>query len=95
MEFVWDQHKAKENWSKHGVTFVEASTVFGDLLCVTVADPDHSSEEWRLITVGCSNQQRLLIVSHTDRNDKIRLISARQLTRKERKAYEITQQKHN
>lgn len=77
MEFVWDPRKATENMRKHGVTFAEASTVLGDLLGATVPDPDHSAEECRSITVGLSNQQRLLIVAHTECDGKIRLISAR------------------
>ena len=95
MDFVWDPHKATENVRKHGVAFAEASTVFGDLLGVTVSDPDHSGRESRLLTVGLSNERRLLIVSHTDRSDNVRLISARPLSRKERRAYEATRQKHN
>ena len=88
MEFEWDPRKAEINLRKHGVSFTEAGTVFGDELAVTVPDPDHSEDEERLITVGWSNRRKLLIVSHTDRNDRIRIISARELTRNERKAYE-------
>ena len=88
MEFEWDEEKASENLRKHNVSFAEAATVFADPLGATVSDPDHSAEEDRLITIGLSIQSRLLIVSHRDFDDRIRIISARQLTRSERKAYE-------
>ncbi|MEW5829255.1 MAG: BrnT family toxin [Chloroflexota bacterium] len=88
MEFEWDPAKAEINLRKHGVSFAEAGTVFGDDLAVTAADPDHSNDESRYITVGWSYRRRLLMVSHTDRGDKIRIISARELTPRERKAYE-------
>lgn len=79
--------------SKHGVSFREAATVLGDPLGATVSDPDHSSAEDRYITVGSSNRGRLLLVAHTERGDRIRIISARELTRAERKAYEEETQK--
>lgn len=88
MDFEWDPRKAEINLRKHGVSFTEAGTVFGDELAVTIPDPDHSEDEERFITIGWSNHRKLLIVSHTDRNDRIRIISARELTRNERKAYE-------
>ncbi|MGZ9222181.1 MAG: BrnT family toxin [Anaerolineales bacterium] len=88
MDFEWDPRKAEINLRKHGVSFPEAGTVFGDDLAITVPDPDHSDDEERFITIGWSNRRRLLIVSHTDRDDKIRILSARELTRAERKAYE-------
>lgn len=88
MIFEWDPRKAERNQRKHNVTFTEAGTVFGDELAITVSDPDHSEDEDRYITVGLSNRGRLLIVSHTDRNDRIRIISARQLTPNELKDYE-------
>lgn len=88
MDFEWDPRKAATNLRKHGVSFTEAGTVFGDELAITVPDPDHSDEEDRFITIGWSNRHRLLMVSHTDRSDRIRIISARELTRNERKAYE-------
>ena len=88
MNFEWNPRKAQVNLQKHGVSFSEAGTVFGDDLAVTVPDPDHSDEEDRYITVGWSNRGRLLMVSHTDRGDKIRIISARELTPRERKVYE-------
>ncbi|MCP4347842.1 MAG: BrnT family toxin [Desulfobacterales bacterium] len=88
LEFEWDSEKYKKNMSRHGVSFNEAATVFSDSLSVTYSDPDHSCGENRFITIGMSSSGRLLMVSHTDRNDRIRIISARELTRKERKQYE-------
>jgi uncharacterized DUF497 family protein len=88
MEFEWDPDKAIRNLAKHGVSFQEAATVFGDPLAMTYLDPDHSEEEDRFLTFGHSSNGRLLVVSHTDREDRTRIISARRMTRKERKAYE-------
>jgi len=88
MNFEWDPRKAEANLRKHGVSFTEAGTVLGDDLAITVPDPDHSDEEDRYITIGWSNRGRLLMVSHTDRGNKIRIISARELTPREQKAYE-------
>ena len=90
MEFVWNPDKAAHNLRKHGVSFLEAGTVFGDPLAVTYEDPDHSEQEERFVTYGVSSQNRLLIVSHTPRGGKTRLISARQVTRQERNLYENT-----
>ena len=92
MEFEWDLAKATQNLRKHKVTFNEATTVFGDFLSITVADPDHSISERRFITVGNSGRGRLLLVAHAQRDEIIRLISARTLTRRERKNYESTQE---
>jgi len=88
IEFEWDPQKAAANVRKHGVSFQEAATVFADLLSITAPDPDHSSAENRSIIVGMSNRGRLLIVAHMERGDRVRIISARELTRAERKAYE-------
>ncbi|MCA9974501.1 MAG: BrnT family toxin [Anaerolineales bacterium] len=88
MEFEWDPIKAELNLQKHGVSFSEAASVLGDTLSVTVSDPDHSLDEERYITVGLSHLSRLLIVAHTDRGDNIRIISARELTRQERRVFE-------
>jgi len=88
MNFEWDPRKAETNLRKHGISFTEAGTVFGDDLAITVPDPDHSANEERYITIGWSNRGRLLMVSHTERNDKTRIISARELTPRERKTYE-------
>ena len=88
MLFEWDERKAAENEKKHGVTFHEASTVFGDPLAVTFTDPDHSVNENRFITFGLSRFNRLLVIAHTDRRRKVRIISARLMTKHERKIYE-------
>ena len=88
LKFEWHPNKANWNKRKHNVSFAEASTVFADPLSATVHDPDHSVEEDRYITVGFSERNRLLIVSHTERGDRIRIISARELTTSERKDYE-------
>jgi len=88
MEFEWDAGKAESNLAKHGVSFQEAATVFGDPLAVTYFDPDHSDDEDRFITFGVSREGNVLVVSHTDREDKTRIISARRATRKEKKSYE-------
>ena len=88
MEFEWDPKKATTNVQKHDVTFQEAATVFGDPLAITFEDPDHSTDENRYITFGLSLQKRLIIVSHTERGDRTKIISARLMDRKERKIYE-------
>ncbi len=88
MSFQWDPIKAASNVEKHGISFEEAVTVFGDSLAVTILDPDHSVGEFRLLTTGVSRSQRLLVISHTERANEIRLISARLATRQERKSYE-------
>ncbi|NJK65540.1 MAG: BrnT family toxin [Microcoleus sp. CSU_2_2] len=88
MKFQWDSNKASSNAKKHGVSFEEAVTVFGDPLAITISDPDHSVGEIRLLTIGQSNLQRLLVVSHTEREGEVRLISAREATRQERRNYE-------
>ncbi len=88
MRYEWDEQKEAANITKHGIFFAEAATVFDDALSVTFADPDHSEDEERLIVLGHSHQQRLLFVSHTDREDATRIISAREATRRERKTYE-------
>jgi uncharacterized DUF497 family protein len=90
VEFEWDTRKAAENIRKHNVSFNEATTVFGDFFGTTASDPDHSVEENRYITVGLSNRGRLLMVAHTERRERIRIISARILTRTEKRAYEET-----
>jgi uncharacterized DUF497 family protein len=88
MEFEWDPKKAIANIQKHNVTFQEAASVFGDPLAITFGDPDHSANENRYITFGLSRRKRLLIVSHTERRGRTRIISARLMDRKERKIYE-------
>src|SRR5439155_8221889 len=91
MEFEWDVVKAESNFEKHGVSFVEAVTVFGDPLEVTISDPDHSEGEFRFLSMGYSGQGRLLVVAYTDREGRFRLISAREATPKERREYESGQ----
>lgn len=88
MEFDWDDNKAEINIVRHSVSFLEAASVFDDDLSITFPDPDHSVNEECLIIIGHSNQGRLLFVSHTDRNNLSRIISAREVTRHERKVYE-------
>ena len=88
MEFEWDPNKAALNLERHGVSFPEAATVFDDPLSVAVPDPDHSVEEQRYIIVGSSHRGRLLIVAYTERGERLRIITARELTRQEREAYE-------
>ena len=88
MRFEWDENKAAANLAKHGVSFEEAATVFGDLLSDTFDDPDHSAEERRFVIIGTSEWGRMLIVAHTDDGDIVRLISAREPTRGEREFYE-------
>lgn len=88
MEFEWDPGKAASNLRKHGVSFQEAASVFADPLSVTIPDPDHSIREDRFIVVGNSRRLRLLLVSFAERGERIRIISARRLTRSERKSYE-------
>jgi uncharacterized DUF497 family protein len=88
MEFEWDQKKAEENKRKHDISFHEAATVFGDPLAITFTDPDHSIDEERYFTFGLSRFDRLMVVSHVDRGDRVRIISARLMTRRERRIYE-------
>ena len=88
MRFEWDPKKAVTNLKKHGVAFQEAATVFGDPLAITFQDPDHSEDEERQLTFGLSLQERLIVVSHTGRKDRTRIISARLMDRKERVIYE-------
>lgn len=86
--FEWDPRKAKTNFEKHGITFDEASTVFKDTLSLTIEDPLHSYDEERLVLIGMSSKNRLLVVVHTEREESIRIISARKAVKRERKYYE-------
>jgi uncharacterized DUF497 family protein len=90
VQFEWDPAKAVDNATKHGVEFAEAMTVLGDPLEVVIADPDHSVDEQRFPSLEHSVTGRLLVVSYTERDGRIRLISARETTANERKAYEST-----
>lgn len=84
----WDPEKAHSNARKHGVTFMEAASVFRDVLSITIRDPVHSTEEDRYITIGRSDRGRTLVVVHSDLGETIRVISARRATRRERREYE-------
>jgi hypothetical protein len=88
VDFEWDEAKAEANFEKHGISFADAAIVFGDPLYVDFYDPDHSSDENRYLIIGASKEGRILIVSYTERNGVVRLISAREVTPTERKAYE-------
>src|SRR5690349_23772319 len=88
VDYEWDQAKATSNLEKHGVSFEEAATVFDDPLYIDFYDPDHSIDERRYLIMGQSTARRLLIVSYTERDEVIRLISAREVTSPERRAYE-------
>lgn len=87
LEFEWDADKAEANERKHGVSFIEAATVFGDPLARTRADPRHAVGEHRLVTLGQSRPGRMPVVSHTERGVAIRIISARPATPRERRTY--------
>ena len=86
--FEWDPQKARRNLAIHGVSFDEASTAFRDPLSVTIDDPQHSAYEERFILIGHSHRNRLLVVVHTERGDRYRIISARPATNRERFRYE-------
>jgi uncharacterized DUF497 family protein len=88
IEFEWDLIKAASNLRKHGLSFQEAATMFSDQLALTVADPDHSAEEDRFVSIGYTETGRLVVVTHTDRDGKTRIICARTANRKERKTHE-------
>lgn len=86
--FEWNEEKAQSNRRKHGISFEEAATVFDDPQCLITDDPAHSINEFRFIVLGYSIAQRLLVVAHTDRNQVIRIVSARLATSSERRMYE-------
>lgn len=88
LTFEWDKRKELANIRKHGVSFHEASTVFLDPLSMTFFDPDHAEDEDRYITLGMTKNGRLLFVSHADRGDRVRIISAREASKLERNGYE-------
>jgi uncharacterized DUF497 family protein len=88
IDFEWDPRKDSMNQRKHNVRFAEALTIFGDPLSITIPDPNYASDEERLVIVGISSQQRLLVVVHTVRDERIRLISAGPATKHERRNYE-------
>lgn len=86
--FEWDEAKARENFIKHKVRFEEGKTIFNDPFIWTFPDPEHSAVEDRLLDIGCSSKGHILVVSHTERGGKIRIISCRKATAMERRAYE-------
>jgi len=88
LEFEWDARKALENLKNHRISFEEAKTVFNDPLLLNFPDLEHSEQEHRSINIGASSHARILLVVFTDRKGKIRLISSRKATAKERKIYE-------
>jgi uncharacterized DUF497 family protein len=88
VDFEWDEAKARINEKKHGVSFAEATEVFGDEYSSCVHDPDHSYEEERYLLFGISSKGNSIVVSYTERSGTVRIISARRMTRQERKAYE-------
>jgi uncharacterized DUF497 family protein len=88
VEFEWDDKKAAKNLKKHGVSFREAASVYGDPLAITFEDPDHSIDEHRLLTFGTTRTGKMVIVSHTERNGSMRIISARLMMKHERIIYE-------
>ena len=87
LTFEWDESKAEENERKHEVSFEEAKTVFNDPFSITIYDPDHSENEDRYLDLGLSSRGRVLVVSYTERGENIRLISSREVTRRERGIY--------
>ncbi len=88
MKFEWDPRKARQNLLDHGISFEEATTVFGDPLAGTIPDPDHSSGQARFLTIGLISNGRLIVVSHIEEGGTIRIIGARQATIHERRQYE-------
>ena len=88
MEFEWDPEKAERNVRRHGVAFTEAMTIFADPLEVTISDVTHSEDEFRFLSLGRSEAGRLLVVAYTERQGRIRIISAREATPKERRDHE-------
>ena len=88
LEFEWDEKKAALNKGKHGVTFEEAATVFGDFLAAIFDDETHSADEQRKVIIGHSSSDRILLVSFTERDDRIRIISARRASKQERLSHE-------
>jgi uncharacterized DUF497 family protein len=93
VKFQWNPRKAAANLVKHDVSFDEGSTVFGDPLAATIEDPEHSADEARYVTIGHSARGRLIVVVHADREEDIRIISARRATPGEKKNYAEAQRK--
>jgi uncharacterized DUF497 family protein len=91
VKFEWDDKKAISNLKKHGISFEEASTVFGDWLAITIEDPLHSESEDRFIIIGKSELLNTLVVVHVERSEAVRIISARPASKNEQKFYEEQQ----
>ena len=91
LRFEWDEKKAAANLRKHGVSFEEAASAFGDPLSLTIPDPEHSGDEERSVLLGMTERDRLVVVAHTEQADTVRLISARLATPAERRDYEERQ----
>ena len=87
-KFEWDPRKAESNLRKHEIGFAEASSVFDDPLFITLLDEEHSTDEERTITIGLSNKNRVLMVAHTERDNRICIISARKATKNEEEFYQ-------
>lgn len=88
LRFEWDETKASDNWAKHGISFDEAHTVFGDPSAITLFDDAHSDEEDRFIDIGRSSIGRILVVIYTENRERIRIISCRRATQREQRQYE-------
>lgn len=88
LEFEWDENKHQSNIGKHSISFPEAATAFKDKYSLCYFDPDHSDDEYRFILIGRSENMNILVISYTERDDRIRIISARTATKKERSYYE-------
>lgn len=88
LTFEWNENKARSNIEKHGLSFEEAATAFGDPLSLAIEDPEHSADESRFVLLGTTLRNKLVVVVHAERGDTIRIISARLATRAERRAYE-------
>jgi len=88
LQFEWDEDKAARNLGKHGVSFEEAASAFGDPLSLTIPDPEHSEGEERCVLLGVTQHHRLVVVAHTEQADIVRVISARLATPAERREYE-------
>jgi uncharacterized protein len=88
MKLDWDARKAVSNLRKHGISFQEAGTVFGDPMALTFDDPDHSTGERRFLTFGVSRTGKFVIVCHVDRGSDTRIISARKMNKHEKRIYE-------
>ena len=87
LEFEWDPLKSRINEKRHGVSFKEGMTAFADKFSYTIADPEHFMGEYRFLLLGLSSSGSLLVISHTERGDRIRIISARRATKREREQY--------